>query len=665
MFRSARYIFVLLLVLAACAGSLIFCMNFRESVGGTGKYVPIFSGKRFAENELIQIELAFADAKLSDYVISDGTVQVPKRQKTVFIQALKKIDFLTQETVESQTSSGGLFVSEKEREAAALRDKQATLAAQIRTFHGIESARILLDVSETKVGFTREKHSSAAVSIRSRAGYSVTQEDIQSILLLVTCSVCGLNPANVTIVDTRTNQSWRFDAPKIEVIPESPVENDSSGSKSVNPNRSRKIVLQAEPLPQPELWNSSSREILQTSAEEPVFEFSANSTSLGQISFNSHSPIPQKEVLSELSSSGNDSTSIFSKSFGKLKLSEAKTSNQHPRQVVILLGVLAAPVILICGWIIFVTRKGIFRSDSNRMTRREKDSQEKFEEKPAERTFSSSSSDLMNELVSEIASEVSAESDFLEEPNQESNREPNHESNQESNRESEANVEVEPETEQKPVHIVFPEIVTLEQVAPERLALAFLEERPQTAAMILARLNPTIANAVLANIPAKLRQGIEVRMTGSCDPDEEILREAAQAILEHLDELDGVTAENDDFLQTAEAILKGRTIQQTEKNEKKVIRPLADVIPKERIVNRFEDLKSCSDGELRGILRATSVQDVNLALLGAEPELVNRVLDVLPKPAAKELRFQLTHPGKIHLMEVEEARQRMVEHAGV
>lgn len=659
--RSTRYILVSLLVLAACVISLIFCIDFGKSSGKEGKYAPIFSGKQFTENELIQIELAFADAKLSDYVISDGSVQVPKRQKTVFLQALKKVDFLTSEFSENSGSSSGLFVSEKEREASALREKQAALAAQIRTFHGIESARILLDVSETKTGFTREKHASAAVSIRSRAGYVVTQDDIQSILRLVTCSVCNLNAANVTIVDTRTNQSWRFDAPKIEVLPEAQAENDSQPMGSVNSTQTRKIVLRSESLPQPELWNSSSREILLTSSEESTFApASAPSVSLGQISLRGHSEAPRAsktpETLPELASSEDGTIPVFPNNLGKIKLPEGPTSSRHSHQITMILGVLAAPVILICIWIIYATRKGLFRSERKRLAAQNKKPQGP-EEKPVEEVQPVSRADLMAELISEIANEADEDSDFTAEMA----------SQAEIAFKSETKPEREPAPEPapEPQRSVPAELTALEQTAPERLALAFLEERPQTAAMLLAQMKPETSAAVLEHIPTKLREGIESRMTGSQAPDEEILRKAAQMILEHLDELDGKPAEEDDFLETVGAILKSNETAKNLPSEKPVIRPLAEAIPKERVLRRFEDLKSCSDSELRGILSETPVQDVNLALLGAEPELVDRVMNVLPKPAAKELQFQLTHPGKVKLMEVEEARQRMLEHAGV
>lgn len=641
--RSKRYILVLLLILAACAVSLVFCIDFGKSTGGEGKYAPIFSGKQFTESELIQIELAFADAKLSDYIIANGTVQVPKRQKTIFLQALKKVDFLTTEISEKSGSSTGLFVSEKEREASALREKQAALAAQIRTFHGIESARILLDVSETKTGFAREKHASAAVSIRSRAGYAVTQEDIQSILRLVTCSVCGLSASNVTIVDTRTNQSWRFDAPKVEVVPETPVQNASSHSESANSNHTQKIILQSEPLPQPELWNTSSREILLTAVDETTFAApSASSASLGQISLGNSSAAPAPpQTLPELENLENDFTPKTQASLGQIKLPGGNTSESHVNQITIILGILAAPVILICVWIIYVTRKGLFRTEKKQNISQDKKLQES-EEKSVEKSSSATTSDLMTELVSEIAEEASDDSEFTAEMT------------------AQTETEAEPEPQQ-----TIPEIAALEQVAPERLALAFLEERPQTAAMLLTQMKPETAAAVLEHIPTKLREGIESRMAGSDEPDEEILRKAAQVILEHLDELDGIPTEEDDFLETVGAILKPKTGKNAQTPEKPAIRPLAEAIPRERIIGRFEDLKSCSDQELRGILNETPVQDLNLALLGAEPELVDRVLNVLPKPAAKELQFQLSHPGKIRLMEVEEARQRMLEHAGV
>ncbi|MDO4630246.1 MAG: hypothetical protein Q4C70_13790, partial [Planctomycetia bacterium] len=209
-----RYIYTIIVVVAVSVISLLF-YGVSEHVGNTERYTPLFGGKYFTEQELIQIEMAFASAKLADYQILDGVVQVPKRQKNAFILALKKTDIFMEENEISGTGSG-FWTSDSEREAEAISAKQDALAAQIRTFNGIENARVLLDVSETKTGFTREKHATAAISIRSRRGYQVQTADIQSILRLVTGAVCELSSADVSIVDTRTNQSWRFDAPEIE-----------------------------------------------------------------------------------------------------------------------------------------------------------------------------------------------------------------------------------------------------------------------------------------------------------------------------------------------------------------------------------------------------------------------------------------------------------------
>ena len=52
------------------------------------------------------------------------------------------------------------------------------------------------------------------------------------------------------------------------------------------------------------------------------------------------------------------------------------------------------------------------------------------------------------------------------------------------------------------------------------------------------------------------------------------------------------------------------------------------------------------------------------ALVGAPPELINRVLDRLPPSEAETARHKLDHPGPIRLSDVEAARRQIAGLAG-
>ncbi|MBE6427651.1 MAG: hypothetical protein E7028_03550, partial [Planctomycetaceae bacterium] len=284
--------------------------------------------------------------------------------------------------------------------------------------------------------------------------------------------------------------------------------------------------------------------------------------------------------------------------------------------------------------------------------------------------------------------------------------------------------------------VLLPEIEKLLQIPARQLALGFLEERPQTAAMLLTHFPKAQCADVLEQIPTNRRLEIEARMADCFIPDEEILRDAAEVILEHLEELDGLGEWNSESgLSPAEILF-----QNEETRSRPSIRPLGEVLPRgefsktdkekqdfpktsdefrddveflfeaaenhdtvsalesedseafvsddgmrfasaasvseeastseivelfsdfeNREALEFTDLKYFSDTALKGILTFSPSDEVIMALFGAESELIDRVLRVLPKSEASLLKKQLKQPGRIRLLDVEAARQRIMK----
>lgn len=779
-----RYALVVVLVLAASAISLVFC-HFSGAGRSSSQWVPLFGGKLFTESERIQIEMAFADAQLCDYVIEDGLVRVPNCHKNAFILALKKARLFDEET-EKARSSSGFWLSDRERQAEALREKQSELAGQLRTFHGIESARVLLDVSETKTGFTREKHATASISIRSQAGYEISQADIQSVLHLVTGAVCGLKAANVSIVDTRTNRSWHFDAPEVvQPAGNSEVLEDSARNENA---RSRKIVFQPESLPQPEIYDSAALEMLQArdgTAKNEVASREASAGSLrvrnadfnaaedplfvpGRVVIAGGNVVPGKSVMVRASASVSsseapraledlmqpnglpesvaaeramgssaDALRVSEKSVSKeeireftnsVQLADKKTSGQRPREVSVFLGVVAALVSFICVFVIFMTRKGLFTANSQRrkvaaaIAKTEpQELADASEFNPAESLLGAGNENSRSGETSETSGaerisglletlqhlkreeevEVPRSDEFqVSVPEMAETAEKTPEIVCESASEPETAVaepEAMPEKESE-----IPEMEALLRMAPSRLALAFLEERPQTAAMILKQFPETVRQAVLNGIPSKRRLTIESRLVDCAFPEPEILQEAASAILEHLALLEENSQTAADEKKETPAEKSSSAIFDAQPQAR--IRPLADVLPQESASAaakrdfssgtvepvpspavstaparesknaseevgdsasggsrwQFEDLQAFSEADLRIILGSCEPRDAILALIGAEPRLVERMLAVLPKAEAVQVRYQLMHPGRIRLWDVEKARQKIL-----
>ena len=70
----------------------------------------------------------------------------------------------------------------------------------------------------------------------------------------------------------------------------------------------------------------------------------------------------------------------------------------------------------------------------------------------------------------------------------------------------------------------------------------------------------------------------------------------------------------------------------------------------------FDDLAQLNDAALRTVLAAADTEVALLALTGAEPRLIARILRKFPARQAAILRQRLEHPGPLRLRDVEQAR---------
>lgn len=747
-----RYVLVAALVILGSGLSLFFSVRPDEKTV-SARYETLFSGKLFTESELLEVEMAFAAAELSDYRITDGVVEIPKRQKNAFILALKKTSLF--ESGMEKGASSGFWVSEKERQSEILKEKQDVLAKQLRTFHGIENARVILDVCEAKKGFVREKQATASVSIRSRSGYEISQDDVQSILNLVTGAVCGLSGKNVSIVDTRTNRSWTFNEPEVETASEV-----STGDR-VN---LRKIVFQGEDLPRPEIFDLAAREILErenksegTRRDERSLGAEADSN-WGTDSLKSEGDAASETVsapgtvrivggkvvvgkrvaektrnnlkknlifdphlvlasgveaekagspkagfrkerpqrLPELDSPENSvlPTTVDAEmdalssemalsdellgNDGNPFRSSAKRLNSWPWEATAFFGVASVLVCGICLLALFMTRKGLFVASPVRSPVRREELETRDEEKNADadsrsdglQTATFSSETAEKESVQELVGASSVETSSAILPSEESRAEKEIETERdesqgpesrttevaprslseilstlESIKQEETSGEMVSERASSEEKSLLPEIERLIQVPARRLALAFLEEGPQTAAMLLIHFPQAQRSEALKQIPTNRRLEIEARLAECSTPDEEILRDAAEAILEHLNELETLDDwDSEGDLNPAEILF-----QREEGFSPSSIRPLGEVLPKEELSETEDEtrkLKVSSDefrNDVEFLFESTEERDATLASETEIGDAENRDAEILDAEISENANSESVH----------------------
>jgi flagellar motor switch protein FliG len=194
----------------------------------------------------------------------------------------------------------------------------------------------------------------------------------------------------------------------------------------------------------------------------------------------------------------------------------------------------------------------------------------------------------------------------------------------------------------------------------EKLVSLLASESPQVIALVLSNIPPEQAGNVLASLPSSLQVDVVRRLVELEETDPEILQEVEQALESRFSEhllrqrrrVAGLAAVAD--------ILKA--------SDRKVGREILGNLATHdhRLAQRlcpqqldFADLGQLDEAALATVFRAAGRELAVLALIGAPPALIDRVLGHLPASEAGVLRDRLDHPGPTRLSDVEEARRQI------
>lgn len=204
----------------------------------------------------------------------------------------------------------------------------------------------------------------------------------------------------------------------------------------------------------------------------------------------------------------------------------------------------------------------------------------------------------------------------------------------------------------------------LREAEAERLARVLAAERPQTVALVLSHMTAAQAGGVLARLAPPLQVEVVRRLVDLEETSPEILREVERGLQSKLS--GQVFAERRrvagpaavaGILEAAGPTLGGEILDNLAAHD----RALADRLGPARI--EFHELADLDHVSLRAVFSTADFELVALALTGEAPELVDRVLGLLPAAAAQSLRARLDNPRPMRLRDTEEARRRIAAHA--
>ncbi|RJP73378.1 MAG: flagellar motor switch protein FliG [Candidatus Abyssobacteria bacterium SURF_17] len=193
--------------------------------------------------------------------------------------------------------------------------------------------------------------------------------------------------------------------------------------------------------------------------------------------------------------------------------------------------------------------------------------------------------------------------------------------------------------------------------------LSFIQdEHPQTIALVLAHLAPTVAAMVLAALPEELQTDVVYRIANMEQTSPEIIRDVelvlerklASVIRPEMTKVGGVK-------NVAE--LLNRVDRTTEKNILSKLSERDSELSNEvrGLMFVFDDIVMVTDAGVQRTLKEIENKDLALALKAANEDVKKKVFSNMSNRAAEMIKEDMEYMGPVRLRDVEAAQMRIVE----
>ena len=240
----------------------------------------------------------------------------------------------------------------------------------------------------------------------------------------------------------------------------------------------------------------------------------------------------------------------------------------------------------------------------------------------------------------------------------------------------------------------------LHEAACDTIARHLQREHPQTIAVVLAHLPPAKAASLVAHFSAELQAEVLERVATIEEMDSEVVREVERGLEVVLAKDLQRARRRGSGVATLEAILNAageareQLVQNVARRDQQLAEQVAPAVvhkaaapqmptmprrrletpesPAERLVKstrqeaplappaiEFAQLAQLDDRAWARLLRAADVQVSLLALAGATPELVDRLLSQLPPGDARALQRKMEQLGAVRLRDIERAQEHL------
>lgn len=181
----------------------------------------LLDGRRFTDSQLGPIVQAFSKAKLSNFVVDDRRIRVPRGKAHSYLTALASANALPRD-LQSHTAvaleQNKFFESGRDRQFRIQHAREQDLAAAIRAMVGIDDAMVQFDETEQR-GFNRQRLVTASVAILPAENHVLDRGQIRTIRHLVAFANAGILPEDINIADLRSGLTYTKGSEENALLP--------------------------------------------------------------------------------------------------------------------------------------------------------------------------------------------------------------------------------------------------------------------------------------------------------------------------------------------------------------------------------------------------------------------------------------------------------------
>lgn len=202
---------------------------------------------------------------------------------------------------------------------------------------------------------------------------------------------------------------------------------------------------------------------------------------------------------------------------------------------------------------------------------------------------------------------------------------------------------------------------TVRMLDPKTIANFLVNEHPQTAAIIMAHLEPAVASSVIKELPEENRTEIIHRLATLERVSPLIIRELDEALQAELRSSTAISGNKMGGVVNAAHIMGslGRATESSILTELDEVDPdLANEIRNLRFT--FEDVLKIDDAGLQLVLRDVAQEDLLLALKTGSDALKEKIFTNMSERASMMLKEDLESMGPTKISDVEKAQQKVV-----